>query len=223
MFNFSMSSLCQPSSQSNRNVCSIPVQVCRFCGQFAPYTRAGYSSVHGMGGLAGSQRFSPAVVAPYGTPLNVKTPPSKNPRTLPYCVFAIAERGVDTLPGSWCAAVLMLSDASAGSPATMPIPAVAERSNASRRVSICIEDSDMNTSPLLLGQCVLAFNVEVASRNGRRCVRLATADADGVVALSNDGIAILCDYLKIAWLQIKMDFLACALFEMDALKATQSD
>src|SRR5580698_569992 len=151
MFNFSMSSLCQPSSQSKRKVCSMPVHVCSVCGQFAPYTRAGYSSVHGVGDLAGSQRFSPAVVAPYGTPLNVKTPPSTNPRTLPYCVFAIAERGVETLPGSWCAAVLMLSDASVGSPATMLIPAVAERSSASRRVRMRFEDSDMNASPLLLG------------------------------------------------------------------------
>src|SRR5262249_34868736 len=100
MFSFSMSSLCQPSSQSNRNVCSMLVQGCRVCGQFAPYVNAGYSSVHDACGCAGSQRFSPAVVAPYGTPLKVSTPPSTNPRTLPYCVFATAERGVDALPGS---------------------------------------------------------------------------------------------------------------------------
>src|SRR5580692_9325923 len=187
MFNFSMSSLCQPSSQSKRKVCSMPVHVCRFCGQFAPYTRAGYSSIHGVGGLAGSQRFSPAAVAPYGTPLNVKTPPSKNPRTLPYCVFAIAERGVETLPGSWCAAVLMLSDASADWPATTPIPAVADRSSASRRVSMRFENSDMNISPLLFGQRILAVNVEVASRNGRCCAGLTSADADRVIALSDDG------------------------------------
>src|SRR5580658_9594567 len=142
MFNFSMSSLCQPSSQSKRKVCSMPVHVCRFCGQFAPYTRAGYSSVHGVGGLAASQRFSPSVVAPYGTPLNVKTPPSKNPRTLPYCVFATAERGVETLPGSWCAAVLMLSEASAAGTVAMLAAADAEKSKASRRVKTRFEDSD---------------------------------------------------------------------------------
>ena len=36
MFSLSMSSLCQPSSQSWMKVCSLPVQVWRFCGQFAP-------------------------------------------------------------------------------------------------------------------------------------------------------------------------------------------
>src|ERR1700733_6693098 len=150
MFNFSMSSLCQPSSQSKRKVCSVPVQVCKFCGQFAPYTKAGYSSVHGVGGLAGNQRFSPAVVAPYGTPLNVRTPPSTNPRTLPYCVFATAERGVEQLPGSWWAAVLTLSEANAVLPATRLTPAVAERNNASRRVRIPrFADSDMNDLSLI--------------------------------------------------------------------------
>src|SRR5579863_682680 len=117
----------------------------------------------------------------------------------------------------------MLSDASADSPATMPIPAVAERSNASRRVRTRIEESDMNFSPLLLGQCILAVNVEVAGRNGRRRVWLATADADGVIPLRDDGIAILRHHLKIARLQIKVHFLTGARFQMDALKATQSD
>ena len=84
-----------------------------FAGSSRRRPAPGYSSVHGVGGLAGSQRFSPAVVWPYGTPLNVKTPPSRNPRTLPYCVFAIAERGVEQLPGPWWAAVLTLSEANA--------------------------------------------------------------------------------------------------------------
>src|SRR5215472_8588840 len=143
MFSFSMSSLCQPSSQSNRNVCSVLVHGWRVCGQFAPYVRAGYSSVHGAGGLAGSQRFSPAVVAPYGTPLNVRTPPSTNPRTLPYWVFATAERGVDTFPGSWCAAVFTLSDPKEGLLSAAPRPAVVERSSACRRVRT-MESLDMN-------------------------------------------------------------------------------
>jgi hypothetical protein len=44
----------------------------------------------------------------------------------------------------------MLSEASAGSPATVHIPAVAERSNASRRVNtVRFDDSDINASPLL--------------------------------------------------------------------------
>ncbi len=79
------------------------------------------------------------------------------------------------------------------------------------------EDSDMNSSPLLLGQCILAVDVKVASRNGRCCVWLTSADADGVIALSNDGIAIFRHHLKIARLQIEMDLLARARIEMDAL------
>src|SRR5450631_1151520 len=65
-------------------------------------------------------------------PLKLYTPPSTKPLTLPYWVFATAERGVAQLPGSWWAAVLMLSEARPGW-ARMPIPAVAESSNASRR------------------------------------------------------------------------------------------
>src|SRR5579863_8066344 len=98
----------------------------------------------------------------------------------------------------------MLSDASADSPATMPIPAVAERSSASRRVSVRFEDPDMNSSPLLLGQCILAVKVEVASRNGGCCVGLTTAYADAVIALRDDGITIFRHHLKIARLQIEM-------------------
>src|SRR6185369_3002497 len=134
MFSLSMSSLCQPSSQSKRKVCSMLVQGCRFCGQFAPYAKAGYSSVHGLGALAGNQRFSSAVVAPYGTPLNVSTPPSTNPRTLPYCVFATADRGVETLPGSWCAPVLTLSEPNTGLHSAAPSPMIVDRISASRRV-----------------------------------------------------------------------------------------
>src|SRR5512142_3327617 len=98
--------------------------------------RAGYSPSHGLGALAGSQRFSPAVVWPYGIPLNVRTPPSTNPRTFPYCVFAIAVRGVEQAAGTCeCAAVLTLSDASAVWPSAAPNPAVAGRSSAWRRLS----------------------------------------------------------------------------------------
>src|SRR5580693_4476820 len=146
MFSFNMSSLCQPSSQSNKNVCSMLVHGCRVCGQFAPYARAGYSSRHGAGDLAGSHRFSPAVVAPYGTPLNVSTPPSTNPRTLPYCVFATAVRGVDTFPGSWCEPVFTLSEPNADLLSAAPNPAVVDSSSASRRVRITCFDFAMNTS-----------------------------------------------------------------------------
>ncbi len=74
--------------------------------------------------------------APYGMPLNVKTPPSTKPRTLPYCVFATAVRGVEQFPGSWCAAVLMLSDARAVPVSAAPMPAVAESSSAWRRLNL---------------------------------------------------------------------------------------
>src|SRR5208282_3766302 len=96
--------------------------------------RAGYSPSHGLGGLAGSHRFSPLVSCPYGIPLNVNTPASTYPRTLPYGVFATAERGVEQLPGAWCAAVLVLSEALAGRASAAPIPAVAGRSSAWRRL-----------------------------------------------------------------------------------------
>src|SRR5579862_2367686 len=98
--------------------------------------RAGYSSSQGFGGLAGSQRFSPPVFWPYGIPLNVKTPPSRKPRTLPYRVFATAERGVEQLPGSWCAAVLVLSDARVVRGIAAPRPAAAESNSAWRRLSL---------------------------------------------------------------------------------------
>src|SRR5580692_8565997 len=117
----------------------------------------------------------------------------------------------------------MLSDARADSPATTPIPAVAERSSASRRVRMRFEDSDMNGSPLLLRQCILPINVEVSSRNGCCGIGLTSADTDRVIPLRDDGIAILRHHLKIARLQIKMDLLAGARIEMNALKATQSD
>src|SRR5579863_1563597 len=49
--------------------------------------------------------WKPAILSGRGcairNTLERRTPPSTNPRTLPYCVFAIAERGVETLPGSW--------------------------------------------------------------------------------------------------------------------------
>src|ERR1039458_5552193 len=86
---------------------------------------AGYSPSHGLGGLAGSHRFSPPVSCPYGIPLKVKTPPSRNPRTLPYCVLAIVERGVLQFPGSWCVSVLVLSDALAVRASAADRPAVA--------------------------------------------------------------------------------------------------
>src|ERR1700733_3788736 len=82
-------------------------------------------------------------------PLKVYTPPSTKPLTLPYWVLAIADRGVAQFPGSWWAAVLMLSEAWAGS-ARMPRPAVAESSNASRRLNrLPVRDLLIIATPLL--------------------------------------------------------------------------
>src|SRR5579859_670059 len=83
-------------------------------------------------------------------PLKVYTPPSTNPLTLPYWVLAIAERGVEQLPGSWWAAVLMLSEADAGS-ARMPMPAAAESNNASRRFNkLLFPDLSFMGTPLFI-------------------------------------------------------------------------
>src|ERR1035437_2666157 len=95
--------------------------------------RAGYSPSQALGGLAGSHRFSPPVFCPYGIPLKVSTPASTYPRTFPYCVFTTADRGVEQLPGAWCAAVLVLSDASAVWANAAPNPAVVGRRSACRR------------------------------------------------------------------------------------------
>jgi hypothetical protein len=56
-----------------------------------------------------------------------------------YCgvdLLAIADRGVEKLPDSWCAAVLMLSDAAAVRAIAAPIPAVAVAKIAWRRLSL---------------------------------------------------------------------------------------
>src|SRR5580700_5712431 len=167
MFSFNMSSLCQPSSQSNKKVCSTAVHGCRVCGQFAPYAKAGYSSVQGAGGWAGSHRFSPAVVAPYGTPLKVSTPPSTNPRTLPYCVFATAVRGVDRFPASWCEPVFTLSEPNADLLNAAPKPAVVDSSSASRRVRITCFDFAMSTFSCRVQLIASELRYSLQQRNSR--------------------------------------------------------
>src|SRR6202050_1677163 len=243
MFSFNMSSLCQPSSQSNKKVCSTAVHGCRVCGQFAPYAKAGYSSVQGAGGWAGSHRFSPAVVAPYGTPLKVSTPPSTNPRTLPYCVFATAVRGVDRFPASWCEPVFTLSEPNADLLNAAPKPAVVDSSSASRRVrrTACFKLA-MNTScsrvqsialkfrdslaaarSSLFRQRVLAINVELAYNDWPSRIQVAAANADGVFALGDDRISILRHHPHVAGLQVKVHLLAGAGLEMHALKPAKRD
>src|SRR5690348_6088988 len=107
--------------------------------------RAGYSPSQGFGALAGSQRFSPPVFWPYGIPLNVSTPPSTNPRTFPYWVFATAERGVEHPSGAECAAVFVLSEAVAWPASADAMPAVAGRISAWRRFRVvCLSGFDLD-------------------------------------------------------------------------------
>ena len=75
----------------------------------------------------------------------------------------------------------------------------------------------------LFGQGVLAVNVEVAGHTCRSGVRLASTDADGVIPLSDDRIAVLGNHAQIACLQCEMNLLACTRFEMNALKTTEGD
>ena len=57
----------------------------------------------------------------------------------------------------------------------------------------------------------------------RSSIGLAAADADGVVPLSDDRIAIFRYHPQIARLELEMEQLTRAGFEMDALKSSQSD
>ena len=54
-------------------------------------------------------------------------------------------------------------------------------------------------------------------------VRLASADADGVITLSDDWISILSHHTQVAIFQVEVNFLARAGFEMDALKSAKSN
>src|SRR5215831_9095728 len=116
----------------------------RRCGQLAPYTRAGYSSVQGLGDFAGSQRFSPAVLWPYGMPLKVRTPSETYPRTFPYCVFATAERGVEQVLEAWAPGFVPSADRT-GIAIAAPRPAAG--SNSARRRLICFRSFDLGMNP----------------------------------------------------------------------------
>src|SRR5688572_33344351 len=59
------------------------------CGALGPNASASRTPAH-FAGLAGAmKRFFPAVLAPYGTPLNTLIPPTSAPRILPYAVSAV--------------------------------------------------------------------------------------------------------------------------------------
>src|SRR6185437_4109609 len=65
--------------------------------------------------------------------------------------------------------------------------------------------------------------MKMAGDTRRSGIGLASADADGVIALGNHRITIFGHHTQIAWLQLEMHFLACASIEMNAFEATQSN
>src|ERR1700754_2915564 len=75
---------------------------------------------------------------------------------------------------------------------------------------------------MLFRQCILPLDMKMTTDAGRASIGLGSSDADRVIPLRNDWIAVFRHHSKIAWLQIEMHLLACTLFEVDALKSTQS-
>jgi hypothetical protein len=75
----------------------------------------------------------------------------------------------------------------------------------------------------LFRQGHLGLHAEVPANAWRSRIGLAAADADGVFPCGNQRIACLGDHAQIAVLQLEVNFLACARFEMNALEATEGD
>src|SRR5438067_1538893 len=74
-----------------------------------------------------------------------------------------------------------------------------------------------------LGQGDLAVDLEVSGNHRCTGIRLPSADADCVIALSNDRGAILGHHAQVTIFQFKMNFLAGARFEMDTLESAQGE
>jgi hypothetical protein len=70
----------------------------------------------------------------------------------------------------------------------------------------------------LLWQSVLGDDVEVAGRRWRSGVRLSSPDTDGVIALSDDRIAIVSDHAEVARVEVKVHLLISAGIQVDPLK-----
>ena len=62
----------------------------------------------------------------------------------------------------------------------------------------------------LLRQCILSIHMEFAGDTRRSGIGLTSADADRVIPLRNDRVAILRDHAKITRRQIEVNFLAGA-------------
>src|SRR5579863_972524 len=65
--------------------------------------------------------------------------------------------------------------------------------------------------------------MELAGDDWRSCVRLPSTDADCVIPWRNDWISILSHHAQVAVLQLEVNFLARAWFEMNPLKSAESD
>src|SRR5271157_5753616 len=75
---------------------------------------------------------------------------------------------------------------------------------------------------LLFRQADLAFNTEVPGGPRRSGIRLAAAEADGVIAACDDRTAVLRHHAQVSTLQLKMNLLACARVEVNALESPES-
>src|SRR5665213_2211053 len=63
----------------------------------------------------------------------------------------------------------------------------------------------------------------MAADRGRARIRLATADADRIIAAGNDRTAVLGHYPQIAILQVEVNLLARARLQMNPLESPESD
>ena len=75
----------------------------------------------------------------------------------------------------------------------------------------------------LLWQRVLAVNMEVATYARYSGIGLPTTDAECVISLSDDRIAILGHHAQITRLQIEVNLLRSAGLEMNAMKSAESN
>ena len=73
----------------------------------------------------------------------------------------------------------------------------------------------------LLRQSVLADDVETAADAWRICIRLSSPYGDGVVALSDDRIAIFSDHAQVTLVELEMYFLLYLRLQVNALKSAK--
>src|SRR5438045_671343 len=65
--------------------------------------------------------------------------------------------------------------------------------------------------------------MEMPANCRRSHIRLASSDADGVITFTDDWISLLGHHTQIAVLQLEVNLLARARFEVNALKSAESD